>query len=208
MIFKRLLRPLGWLFQPQRKIVFSARLEELRDTAASIDVEFRYATREDLLGLDGAEYGYSETARQFGMERMAAGDRMVLGIHGGKVVYFGWLMFGQMDLSFRNYYSLSRRTAYAYKLYTHPQYRGKKICPAFYAHLKRTLPGQGYERVMCWVASSNEASIRTHKSAGLKEAGSFWQLRVLGSLRFVFDRRMRSLGLEAVEPQQAVGQMA
>lgn len=201
-------RHITWIFHPQRKLVFSAPLGRIRDAKPAIDVEFRYATREDLLALDGAEYGYSEAARLFGLERMAAGDRMVLGIHQRKVVYFGWLMFGQMDLSFRNYYSVSPGTVYAYKLFTHPDFRGKRICPAFYTHLKRTLAPQGYDRVMCWVASRNHASIRTHLSAGLKQAGSYWQFMILGNLKFFFDRRLKSLGLEAIGNEQAIGQMA
>lgn len=195
MILRSVKRLVRWTFFPQRKLVFSAPLSEVRDTEAKIPVEFRFATEADLLSLDGEEYGYSDDARAFGLERMKAGDRMVLGIHQGKVVYFGWLMFNQMDLRMRDFYSVSGRSVYAYKLFTHSGFRGKQICPAFYTFLKRHFSPLGFERVLCWVASTNAASIKTHLNAGLKRTGAYWHLRLLGRDKFMLDDDMKAMGI-------------
>lgn len=195
MTLRLLKRWVVWAFYPQRKLIFSAPLAQVRDTDPKIPVEFRFATEADLLSLDSAEYGYSDDARAFGLERMRAGDRMVLGIHEGKVVYFGWLMFNQMDLRMRDYYSVAGRSVYAYKLFTHADYRGNQICPAFYTFLKRHFSSLGFERVLCWVASNNAASIKTHLNAGLKRTGAYWHLRILGRDKFLLDDDMKAMGI-------------
>ncbi len=192
------LRPLArgaaWLFFARRKLIYSAPLADLRDTAPRIPVEFRFAAREDLLALDASEYGYSPEARAFSLQRMNAGDRLVLGIAAGKVVYFGWLMFGQMDLGLGDYRPVSGRSIYAYKLFTHAGFRGNRICPAFYTFLKRHFTGQA-GRVVCWVEASNAASIRTHSSAGLRHTGSYWQIQFCGRNLFFIDEAAKRMGV-------------
>lgn len=204
-MMRSILKAGAWVFRPQHKLIFSAPLDDIRDVQPRIPVEFRFATERDLLLLDAKEYGYSEEARHFGLERMRAGDRLVLAIHQGKVVYFGWLMFGQMDLAMRDYYFVPGRSIYAYKLFTHADYRGKQICPAFYSFLKRHYSPLGQERVLCWVASDNEASIKTHRSAGLLQTGAYWDVRILGRKKFLLNDAMVNLGIRplVLEPRLA-----
>jgi RimJ/RimL family protein N-acetyltransferase len=94
-------------------------------------------------------------------------------------------MFGQLDLSCRNYVRLARDVAYTYKLYTVPAFRGHRICPAYYSFLKRELREMGFRSVMAWVEAGNQASIHAHERSGLRRAGTIWHWRVAGRAYFV-----------------------
>src|SRR5581483_8169396 len=100
------------------------------------------------------------------------------------VVFYAWVMFGQLDLSCRNYQPLPGDVAYTYKLYTVPAFRGKRICPAYYSFLKRELRAIGFRRVMAWVEAGNRASIHAHLRAGLAVSGTIWHFRLLGRAYF------------------------
>jgi hypothetical protein len=142
-------------------------------------VQFRYGNGDDLLVLGAPEYEYDAGAREFGMERLAAGDRLVVGETGGRIVFYAWVMYGQMDMGLRDYRALPAGSAYTYKLFTVADCRGQRICPAYYEWLKRELREQGYGRVLAWVVAGNQASIRAHERAGFRQAGTIWHARFL-----------------------------
>jgi len=175
----------------RRKILFESGLDDPRPAAASLAVSFRYGGEADLAALTAPEFGYSAAARAFGRERLRAGDRFVLCEAEGRVVFYAWVMFRQLDLSCGNYVPLSADRAYTYKLYTVPAYRGLRICPAYYSFLKRELRAMGYGRVLAWVEAGNRASIRAHTRAGFQPVGTIWHFRLLGQSYFV---RPRVLG--------------
>jgi L-amino acid N-acyltransferase YncA len=130
------------------------------------------------------DLGYSAEAREFGRERLRAGDRFVLCEAEGRVVFYAWVMFGQLDLSCRNYVPLTRDRAYTYKLYTVPSFRGRRICPAYYTFLKGQLREMGFRTVMAWVETGNKASIHAHQRSGLRAVGTIWHWRLLGRPHF------------------------
>jgi Acetyltransferase (GNAT) family len=170
----------------RRKLLFESRLDETGGAAAaSIPVTFRYGDKSDLEMLAAPQYGYSLDARQFGYERLSAGDRLVLCENGGRVVFYAWLMFGQMDLSCRNYAPLPPNCAYTYKLFTVSDCRGRRICAAYYHWIRRELRDLGYTRLLAWVEAGNRASIHAHTRAGFRRAGCIWHFRLLYRSYFV-----------------------
>ena len=172
----------------RRKILFESGLADPRPAAAAIAVSFRYGGEAELAALTAPEFGYSEEARRFGRERLRAGDRFVLCEAEGRVVFYAWVMFGQLDLSCGHYAPLSADRAYTYKLYTVPACRGLRICPAYYSFLKRELRALGFGRVLAWVEAGNRASIRAHMRAGFQPVGTIWHFRLLGQSYFVRPR--------------------
>jgi hypothetical protein len=169
----------------RRKVLFEGGLDDPAPVRPDVPVSWRYGGVDDLLALRAPEFGYSEDAREFGLERLRSGDRFVLGETDGRVAFYAWVMFGQLDLSCRNYVALAPDRAYTYKLYTVPAFRGRRICPAYYSFLKGELRSMGFRTVMAWVEAGNRASIHAHLRSGLRPAGTIWHFRLLGRPYFI-----------------------
>jgi hypothetical protein len=178
----------------RRKLLFAVPLEHGPEPAAAVPVAFRYGDAHDLDSLTAPEYAYSDDVRPFGHERLRAGDRLVLGESSGRVVFYAWVMFGQMDLSCRNYAPLPPDSAYTYKLFTLADCRGQRICPAYYWWIKRELRAMGYSRLLAWVEAGNDASIRAHTRAGFRRVGCIWHFR------FFFRSYFITPGAEVLAP--------
>lgn len=163
----------------RRKLLFECSTAGARAADATAPLTFRYGTAADLSALAAPEYQYDAAARAFGVERMAAGDRLVLGESAGRIVFYAWVMYGQMDMGLRDYKPLRPNQAYTYKLFTRADCRGQRICPAYYEWLTRELRAAGYDAVFAWVEAGNRASIRAHQRAGFRQAGTIWHARFL-----------------------------
>ena len=123
-------------FWVRRRIVLAMDLQPgIRRLSPKADVHFRWGSPDDLESLDLDNHAYAEPARASGRQRFAAGDRFTLGILDGKVVFYAWLMYGQMDLDFERLTPATPDEAYSYKVFTSPKYRGLGICPAYYSHV-------------------------------------------------------------------------
>ncbi len=185
MKFRRLLSHASKVFRIRRKVLFEAPLENLVCTEATAPVKFRIGDASDLLAFQAPENGYDDFGRRFGLERLALGDRLVVGETPSGVVFHAWLMFGQMDLSIRAYRPIPRDAVYSYRVFTVAGFRGQRICPAYYGWLSKTLtaPGAsagefpaGFRRVITWVDRRNHPSIRSHIRAGFHQVGMIWHL--------------------------------
>jgi ribosomal protein S18 acetylase RimI-like enzyme len=163
----------------RRKMIFESATADVLSSTAAVPVTFRYGDAADLQTLAAPEYRYDAAALRFGLERLRAGDRLVLGENAGRVVFYAWVMFGQMDMGLGEYAPLSSDRAYTYKLFTVADARGQGICPAYYVFLKRELRALGYRRVLAWVEHANYASIRAHTRAGFEIVGCIWHVRFL-----------------------------
>jgi L-amino acid N-acyltransferase YncA len=182
---RQILRAGARICSLRRKLVFESELDGSLADDAGIALRFRYGDRGDLERLSSPEYGYSPQARAFGIERLCAGDRLVVCESRGRVVFYAWVMFGQMDLSCRNYAALPPGCVYTYKLFTVADCRGRRICPAYYCWIQAELRERGYSRLLAWVEAGNVASIRAHLRAGFRQAGCIWHFRFLFRSYFV-----------------------
>jgi L-amino acid N-acyltransferase YncA len=163
----------------RRKLVFECVTADAPAAAAGIPLSFRYGDAPDLRALESTAHQYDDPARSFGFERLRAGDRLVLGESAGRVVFYAWLMYGRMDLGVREFVELPPDCAYTYKLFTVPDCRGRRICPAYYTWITRELAALGYRRLLAWVEAGNEASIQAHRRAGFRPSGRIWHVRFL-----------------------------
>jgi hypothetical protein len=163
----------------RRKLVFESATAEAHPAAAIVPVAFRFGSSADLAALASPEYSYDTAARAFGLERLSAGDRLVICESAGRIVFYAWVMFGQMDMGIRDFAPLPPDCAYTYKLFTIPDFRGRRICPTYYTFIRRELRGLGYRRLFAWVEAGNRSSIRAHTRAGFRIAGCIWHVRFL-----------------------------
>ena len=188
MSLRRMVAPLAQLAFVRRKFLFEADLDRIESTRPAINVRYRMGGEADLRRFNYEVHGYDRAAREFGLERLAAGDRLIVGDAPSGVAFYAWLMFGQMDLGLRAYRRIPVHSAYTYKLFTVASYRGLRICPAYYAWLKDALASSGtalgglpYEvrRVISWVEAGNGASIRVHERSGFHRIGSICHVQLL-----------------------------
>lgn len=161
-----------------RRIILEASVKESQPAVAD-SVRFRFGGLPDLDMLATPEFGYDTGARSFAYERLLAGDRLVVGESPSGIVFYGWIMFGQMDLGYRKYQPIAPDYAYSYKLYTVPQNRGRGICRAYYSWLRGEAGKLGLRRLMAWVEARNRPSLEAHRRSGFQPVGTFWQMRFL-----------------------------
>ena len=146
----------------RRKLVFQCATTEAHPSIATAPVAFRFGTRPISDALASPEYSYDTAARAFGLERLRAGDRLVICESAGRIVFYAWVMFGQMDMGIREFAPLPSDCAYTYKLFTIPDFRGRRVCPAYYTFIRRELRGLGYRRLFAWMSRQSLLDSRTH----------------------------------------------
>lgn len=170
------------VFGITRSIVFESPCDHDAFVAPPGDLSFRFGSAADLsrLSQDLHEYGAEE--KQFGFERLRQGDSLVLGESAGEVMFYAWLMYGQMEVDEGMFVPLAGDVAYSYKVFTVARARGLRICSAYYSHIRRLLHAQGRDRLICRVTIGNISSIRAHMRTGFQPAGRLWKL-VLGHQR-------------------------
>src|SRR5437764_957691 len=117
---RRILRFGARIASFRRKLIFQCATDDGQSSSAALPVGFRYGDATDLRALAEPEYSYGPGAIRFGLERLAAGDRLLLGESGGRVVFYAWVMFGRMDMGVGEFAPLSSDSAYTYKLFTVP----------------------------------------------------------------------------------------
>ncbi|HLK48886.1 MAG TPA: hypothetical protein VKT49_12165 [Bryobacteraceae bacterium] len=144
------------------------------------------------------DYGAAE--RRFSIERIEAGDSLILGEWGGGVVFYGWVMYGQMDLDQNVPLPIAPNAAYSYKLFTVPNARGLGICAAYYYFIASTLEARGYDRLICRIAPGNRPSVRSHIRVGFQPRGTLWKLVAARHAFYFGDRPMRSW-LQTITPE-------
>jgi hypothetical protein len=172
----------------RRKIVFEASLDEIRWIPARIRVQFRFGDLADLARLSPDFHQYDATAKRYSLERLEAGDRLILGETGRQVAFYGWIMRGHIDLGVRKLFPVGPDTVASYRLFTVESQRGNKLCSAYYAFLEEELRRQGVRRIVSWVDGHNRSSLRVHDGVGFRRLGAIWHLRLLGSSFFFVPR--------------------
>jgi RimJ/RimL family protein N-acetyltransferase len=116
-------------------------------------------------------------ARQW-LER---GDRCLLGHVRGRPATYLWVGTKVREFS-GSTCSIGAGTAYVYKTFTLPEFRGRGLNTAALREIRRRCALEGYHQVLIDVASSNTASRRAIERAGFVRVGRFLDLR-LGRMR-------------------------
>ena len=163
----------------RRKFVYEADLDELRPAEPRISARFRLGDRNDVLRMSEAVHDYDMLAQEFALERLRAGDRLTLAESGNQIVFYSWLMFGQLDVGMRRYLPLSADTAYLYRLFTVAAYRGRRLSPAYFWLIREQLRQQNMRRVVSWVEARNLVSRRVFEAAGFRQIGCIWHVQFL-----------------------------
>ncbi len=116
----------------------------------------------------------TEAERTLMRSRFRCGHVAFGGRVDGAMAFYAWVMLGEMEVG-SLIFPIPPSFAYSYKVFTAPAFRHRGIASAYYAMLKRELPGQ--RRVLANVAAHNHASYEMHRACGFTKFGSTWQLR-------------------------------
>ena len=176
----------------RRKLVFEAGLDELRPAEPRISARFRLGDQNDLKRMSEAVHDYDMLAQEFALERLRAGDRFTLAESGNQIVFYSWLMFGQLDMGMRRYLPLSADTAYLYRLFTVAAYRGRGLSPAYFWSIREDLSQQNVRRVVSWVEARNLVSRRVFEAAGFRQIGCIWHVQFLFRSYFFVSPTLRA----------------
>ena len=177
---------------------------ERRGSSAEIQplasVAFRFGNAGDLMEFSEHAHDYGAAEKRFGIERLAQGDSLVVAELDGAIVFYGWLMYGEMDLDQNVRIPIASDAAYSYKLFTVPQARGLRICAGYYRFVESSLPETGYRRLICRIAPGNVPSVRGHLRVGFEPCGTLWKFVAAGRAFYFADRGLRSW-LPSITPE-------
>ncbi len=179
----------------RRKVVFDARVDEIPNVTARTPVRFRFGDAADLMRLSEGTHDYDAAATRFSLDRLVAGDRLVLAESAlgprDEALFYGWLMFGQLDMGVGRYLSLAPDTVCSYRLFTTAAHRGKKLPGAYFTFIREQLEAEGHRRVLCWVEARNLISRRVHEAAGFHSIGCIWHIQFLFRSYFYVPKTLR-----------------
>ena len=183
------------IFFVRRKLVFDARLDEIPNLTARTPVQFRFGDAADLMRLSQGTHDYDTAATRFSLDRLLAGDRLVIAESAigprDEALFYGWLMFGQLDMGVGKYLPLAPDSVYSYRLFTAASHRGKKLCAAYFTFIREQLEAEGHRRVLSWVESRNLISRRVHEAAGFHSIGCIWHIQFLFRSYFYVPKTLR-----------------
>jgi L-amino acid N-acyltransferase YncA len=179
------------IFWIRRRVLFSRDLSQVLDIRPGVPVQFRKASLGDFDSLNAADHDYPDAQKLAARARLAAGDEVYLGMLDDRTIFYGWIMFGQMDMNLERYVPISPDRVYSYKLFTVEKFRGRRVLSAYFSFLFRDLAARNYRQAISQVRANNHPSIAAHRKNGFQTLGSFWEFQV-GSRQYCFmNRRLR-----------------
>ena len=89
--------------------------------------EFRWGTPQDIAGCEELHTELDERERREGVQRLALGHRVVVGLHGQQVVFSMWVNPRCLNLPGILKRGLDPEQWFIYKAFTSPEHRGRKL---------------------------------------------------------------------------------
>ena len=167
-------------------------------------VTFRFGSAADIKSLTAEIHDYGAAEKRFSLARLEQGDSLVVAECEGGIVFYGWLMYGQIDLDQNVTVPIAPDAVYSYKLFTIPRARGLRICSGYYHFVASSIAERGYRRLICRIAPGNRPSVRGHLCAGFQPCGTLWKVVAVRRAYYLADGRMRSW-LQTISPRGDLG---
>ena len=154
-----------------------------KEWVASIPVEFRLATPQDIKSLTPEEHGYGEAEKERAKRRLEEGQPVIIGAHQDKIVYINWFELRQFEF-FGVKLALGSGWAFGGEALTVEAYRNKGLGRAGWYYASCLLRSQGAKRCTSWVSVQERGPVHTWLSSGSRIIGSMCSVRVLRWRRF------------------------
>ncbi len=179
------------IFWVWRFALFEADVDDMCRIEPKIAVKYRFGDLSDIDRLDMEHHEYDAEARKFAFERLQYGDKVVLGFHNDRVIFYLWLMFGMMDIHYRNYIPISPNRVYAYKGFTVKEYRGNYVLAGAYPMVVKYIKQMGYDRIIAYIHVRNHPSIRSAFTVGYHLIGNIFKIRIVSNIRCIMNAKIR-----------------
>jgi ribosomal protein S18 acetylase RimI-like enzyme len=143
----------------------------LRAHPLDTTVEARFLTPKEVRRL--ARDPANQLSPEFA-DRAAGGRDFCCGaIHGDRLTSYGWYALGSVEPEHAAGAALGLPpgVAYTYKVFTHPDFRGRRLNAACMGAALEALGSRGVDRLVSLVHWSNEASLRSCERLGFRRLG-------------------------------------
>lgn len=100
-------------------------------------------------------------------------DMCFAAVHGDRLANYGWYAFGTVEPEHAAGVCLGLPTnvAYVYKVFTHPDFRGRRLNGAILGEAATVLGTQGVDMILAMIYWSNGASFRSFERLGFRKRG-------------------------------------
>ncbi len=122
----------------------------------------------------------TERMRRFAIHRLASGDMVVIAFFGDEPVFHGWLMFGEIEMTYGVFMPTSEGIAFGYNLFTKTSYRRCGALSGFYRFVHEYLKERGFHTLYIGISTRNRPSIIAHMKNGFEKTGYFYTLNLSG----------------------------
>ncbi len=157
---------------------------QLHDERASKPVQthfdFQIHDSADVLEFIDQINPLNEQARIFACNRLAQGDKAVIAYDNGLPVFYGWLMCGEIEMTYGVFLPMPRDIAFGYNLFTASSHRRRGLMTGFYEFVRGELKSRDIRTLYVGIATSNQASIKAHQKNGFEKTGYFYTIKLLG----------------------------
>lgn len=166
--------------------IFLFILDTPRPSAKSIKAAenhtFKFATLEDLVALKEASIW---DISDHNVQAFKKGDRCLLQLDGDAVVGYTWLAASPLvEVMWGFHFNMPDDTAYNYKGFTAPAYRGQSFQPLRHLKLLEHIKTLGQNRLFGFVDHTNINSLNGVKKSGYKKVGVLRSTKKNGNVRF------------------------
>ncbi len=144
-------------------------------------VNFQIHDNADVLELIDQINPMDEQARAFASNRLSKGDQAVIGYDHGLPVFYGWLMFGEIEMTYGVFMQVPTDIAFGYNLFTASSHRRRGLMSGFYKFVRNDLKSRNIHTLYVGIATRNHASIKAHLKNGFEKNGYFYTIKLLGT---------------------------
>ncbi len=172
----------NWLISCDNQDIYRsdfARDNPLVHAAPSL-VSYTVYEEESVLALMELVVPQSPQDRIFVRQRLGRGDKAVIGFIDDQPVFYGWLMFSEIEVTYGVFLPLGPHIAFAYNLYTRSSHRRMGAVSGFYDFVLRYLREQGFHTLYVGIDSDNRPSVKAHEKNGFRKDGYFHTLKLMG----------------------------
>jgi hypothetical protein len=139
--------------------------------------ELRWGTAEEVEACDPFHTELDERERRAGVRRLALGHRVVLGLHGGLVVFSMWVNPRRLNVPGLIKRELGPKQWFIYKAFTSPEHRGKKLYESGMRFVLAEMRRAGLEELVGYAHVKKAVSRKGLAALEFRSAGRVTQLR-------------------------------
>ena len=122
-----------------------------------------------------------EQGRLFARSRLGAGDKAVIGYDGDLPVFYGWLMFEEIEMTYSVFMPVPQGIAFGYNLFTKISHRRRGAMTGFYDYVHNYLKQKDFHTIYIGISTNNRSSIKAHLKSGFEKVGYFYTLKMFGT---------------------------